>query len=278
MRKLLIIFVLLAFAASASAAPIMLEDGEDAGLATNYTLEPDAVDANQVTTDVPVGTGYMNGYYEDGYQGAPSTYTFVFRNTNVQADLSDCRYGAVDLKFQHVAYIGDSPEAFWFSATLRFEGTINAAGDPGYVGIQLDGTDNVGDAGFGGVHLTPLEWHDVHLRLSAGQFVATGSTIDGFELAPSEYTLEVDGATTQAELDYLWGHIDSWSWTGQHASNKGDIKVDEMYITPPEVCGDWWYPEGDINQDCSVDIKDLAIIALAWLECNDTKAPCNYVP
>jgi hypothetical protein len=40
-------------------------------------------------------------------------------------------------------------------------------------------------------------------------------------------------------------------------------------VQPPPQCGDQNhpYPSGDLNQDCSVNLLDLAIFALNWLEC-----------
>ena len=39
----------------------------------------------------------------------------------------------------------------------------------------------------------------------------------------------------------------------------------------PEKCGDpgTWYVSGDINKDCRVDLKDMAILAGTWLRCTD---------
>ena len=46
-----------------------------------------------------------------------------------------------------------------------------------------------------------------------------------------------------------------------------DIKVTEGL--PVYECGDWGYPKGDLNKDCYVDLKDLAILAGTWLDCTD---------
>jgi hypothetical protein len=53
--------------------------------------------------------------------------------------------------------------------------------------------------------------------------------------------------------------------------------MDTYNIEKPEVdaiadvaaCGDYKhpYPPGDINQDCSVDFRDFAIMTANWLQC-----------
>jgi len=39
------------------------------------------------------------------------------------------------------------------------------------------------------------------------------------------------------------------------------------------VCGDWGYFRGDVNHDCYVDLRDLAIMALDWLLCSQPGDP-----
>ena len=38
------------------------------------------------------------------------------------------------------------------------------------------------------------------------------------------------------------------------------------------------YPVGDLNQDCYVDMIDLAIFCASWLDCTDIGGTCHYVP
>ena len=48
----------------------------------------------------------------------------------------------------------------------------------------------------------------------------------------------------------------------------------------PSACGDTDhpYPVGDVNTDCYVDLVDLSIIVVNWLECTNPDPPCNYNP
>jgi hypothetical protein len=51
---------------------------------------------------------------------------------------------------------------------------------------------------------------------------------------------------------------------------KGDILFE---------CGDWGYEPGDLNRDCYVDFKDLALIADDWLRCTlPDGLDCGYGP
>jgi len=38
-------------------------------------------------------------------------------------------------------------------------------------------------------------------------------------------------------------------------------------------CGDWGYPQGDVNGDCYVNLVDFAIMADQWLKCTDPADP-----
>lgn len=62
-------------------------------------------------------------------------------------------------------------------------------------------------------------------------------------------------------------------WTNPQMGMTTDGIVGETIIgcavQPPPQCGDpnHPYPLGDLNQDCRVDLLDLVILALHWLEC-----------
>jgi len=47
-----------------------------------------------------------------------------------------------------------------------------------------------------------------------------------------------------------------------------DVGV-QITILPEPLCGDPFhpYPVGDLNEDCYVDLRDVALMALHWLEC-----------
>ena len=52
----------------------------------------------------------------------------------------------------------------------------------------------------------------------------------------------------------------------------------ELSVTSPEPrCGDFDhpYPPGDFNEDCYVNMTDLALIAANWLDCTDPNPPCT---
>ncbi|MCX5635491.1 MAG: hypothetical protein NTW55_06625 [Planctomycetota bacterium] len=56
-------------------------------------------------------------------------------------------------------------------------------------------------------------------------------------------------------------------WAGRLPYPKG-----QDFTNPtPQKCGDpgTWYVSGDINKDCRVDFKDMAIVAGTWLRCTD---------
>lgn len=77
-----------------------------------------------------------------------------------------------------------------------------------------------------------------------------------------------------------------------------DGQIDELYIysqvlSPQEitdlmdgiepeeefVCGDSGYLPGDVNKDCNVDLKDLAVMSSNWLKCTDMNLErCEMVP
>lgn len=38
------------------------------------------------------------------------------------------------------------------------------------------------------------------------------------------------------------------------------------------------FVDGDVNNDCVVNIVDFAVIVQNWLDCNNTDPPCNYAP
>jgi len=48
----------------------------------------------------------------------------------------------------------------------------------------------------------------------------------------------------------------------------------------PAQCGQGAFTQmdGDMNNDCSVALEDLALFASHWLECNDPGEPCFFIP
>ena len=56
-----------------------------------------------------------------------------------------------------------------------------------------------------------------------------------------------------------------------------DIGIQLEYIHTPAVeCGQWGYAPADLNKDCVVDLNDLSIFVLDWLNCSYPNRPeCN---
>jgi hypothetical protein len=49
------------------------------------------------------------------------------------------------------------------------------------------------------------------------------------------------------------------------------------YKSSPVACGDWGYVWEDLNYDCVVDLRDLALLAESWLLCSDPTRPAECV-
>ncbi|MFI4911383.1 MAG: LamG domain-containing protein [Sedimentisphaeraceae bacterium JB056] len=58
----------------------------------------------------------------------------------------------------------------------------------------------------------------------------------------------------------FWGQMD-------------ELRISNVVIPDPQ-CGDYGYLESDINKDCVVDILDLKLILVDWLECTTDEAGC----
>ena len=108
------------------------------------------------------------------------------------------------------------------------------------------------------------------------------------------YTSDVD-SFVEVDITYI---VDQW-YTGQMAnygviirpsndqtasyfrSNDWSTVAErpELVILYSTIeCGDGLhpYPIGDFNEDCVVDVSDLSIFSIHWLDCTDGNPPCNY--
>ncbi|MCD4830188.1 MAG: hypothetical protein K8R02_00090 [Anaerohalosphaeraceae bacterium] len=84
---------------------------------------------------------------------------------------------------------------------------------------------------------------------------------------------------------YGYGHD---GWGGGNALQTLDMACKNSYAmmdnasitdSNPPVCGDWSYLDGDRNEDCYVDFKDIDILAESWLDCtNPADSNCVAMP
>lgn len=78
---------------------------------------------------------------------------------------------------------------------------------------------------------------------------------DGVGLLPGPYQCDL----LLTEESFHGSGLQGW-WA--HAM----VGTTEFTILEPFECPE--YPAGDINRDCQVDLEDLALLALSWMECN----------
>lgn len=56
------------------------------------------------------------------------------------------------------------------------------------------------------------------------------------------------------------------------ANNKDEAPFAMLVLTPKTGCGSYGFMPADLNRDCTVNLKDLAILAADWLYCVDVNA------
>ena len=44
------------------------------------------------------------------------------------------------------------------------------------------------------------------------------------------------------------------------------LGIETIIVEPKDPCGEWGYAPGDLNEDCVVDLEDVAVLALEWLK------------
>jgi carbohydrate binding protein with CBM35 domain len=126
----------------------------------------------------------------------------------------------------------------------------------------------------------------------------------GKDGTPGQITVSIDARVTDdgepsGTLTYLWEQVDNgaptvvispddvedisitFTATGFYqfelTASDGDLeRSDSVYVgigtTPCDAVQQnpyWWYYQGDINEDCYVDLKDFALLAADWLNCLD---------
>lgn len=90
---------------------------------------------------------------------------------------------------------------------------------------------------------------------------AGGTGFDLRDLAPDDYeALRIDPQTGRRWIQYV-----KIECIDPDSINTPDIDA----VSDVSACGDYKhpYPAGDINQDCSVNLADFAILSSNWLEC-----------
>lgn len=91
----------------------------------------------------------------------------------------------------------------------------------------------------------------------------------GAEVNIGNYTL---GGNAGGDYRYFDGQIDELYIFDQTLTQQEILDLMDG-ILPPMACGDNGYLQSDINTDCYVDLKDLAVMALEWLKCTEPGVP-----
>ncbi|MCD4831394.1 MAG: hypothetical protein K8R02_06250 [Anaerohalosphaeraceae bacterium] len=158
---------------------------------------------------------------------------------------------------------------------------VKIRNDAGNVSAEINLSEEEGaityyDSNLGGnaelMDLVDSLWYKFKLELNYGT---------------QKFTLKVraagsgDAYTTASDIDFRDATCTSldrlWciSYRNKCWGYWDDIKVVDG-ITP-DVCGDWGYAPSDLNEDCYVDFKDIAILAENWLDCTDpTDTRCSW--
>ena len=119
--------------------------------------------------------------------------------------------------------------------------------------------------------MTPLLENDNEIMVGAGLLAVVG----------------IKGGPQQVKLPsgfYITGCLTGHSYQVENGVLKfelgwgdrfGDVAI---FTAPAAACGDPQhpYPHGDLNNDCYVNLADLAILSKTWLNCTAPDAPCNY--
>ena len=104
---------------------------------------------------------------------------------------------------------------------------------------------------------------DIYKEDSVGNLVSVGGTWTNNSAPALSYTLP-------AGKSYVKVYGDTNITGGYRVS----------VLSPEPRCGDLDHPHptGDVNEDCYVDMIDVADMARSWMECTSPEPPCNYLP
>ena len=122
-------------------------------------------------------------------------------------------------------------------------------------------------------------------RLDIPPFVSCGTAQSYFY---ANFEIEIDGIPMYPERAPRWQTVvkekpvapgDTYEYLeGIRLVNSDGVRTNYSLVTVrfvPEACGgpSHPYPPGDANRDCRVNLLDVAIVGLHWLEC--TRPECN---
>jgi hypothetical protein len=126
---------------------------------------------------------------------------------------------------------------------------------------------------------TYTAWRDTYTptaySLQAGQWTHVAFVCHS-TLYVTKLSIYVNGALAVTQTWNEGGYPANTGYTEIGATNAGELSwggsIDEIRLSNVARttfgilgCGDWGYMPGDLNQDCHVDFKDLAIFAQNWL-------------
>lgn len=223
-------------------------------------------------------------------------------NPFIEVDLFDTSIASIEL---------ETPEGERHSVELIGTSTINvffekdfegSADDDDYdsldevvtelVQLDLSGTiPKIGDVHLGLDTRMPTlgqieeDADDKTGRLDIPPFVSCGTAQSYFY---ANFEIEIDGIPMYPERAPRWQTVvkekpvapgDTYEYLeGIRLVNSDGIRTNYSLVTVrfvPEACGgpSHPYPPGDANRDCRVNLLDVAIVGLHWLEC--TRPECN---
>lgn len=87
-----------------------------------------------------------------------------------------------------------------------------------------------------------------------------------------DFAFVVEGAGhTSPPVHENFGGGDAFQVFDAGVASGGAAMLDNIYISDfvPLACGDWGYLDADLDKDCYVNIKDIALLAQSWLACTD---------
>lgn len=161
-----------------------------------------------------------------------------------------------DFDYATVKYNSDGNE-LWVA---WYDGQLVSSHDEAWA-IAVDDSRNVYVTGCGRQSATDYDYTTIKYGPDSNEpvWVATYNGTGGYPREDSAHAIALDGSGNI----YVTGKSDG-SGTGKDYAT---VKYSQPVCTSPV--------DGDVNNDCEVDFKDFAIIALNWLECNlDPPSAC----
>jgi hypothetical protein len=113
-------------------------------------------------------------------------------------------------------------------------------------------------------YMAANQWHKVKFRLDM-----TAKKYSVYIGEDSETEVAADASWSETSyIDYLWFYPDGATGAVSYIDDVYLRWNPMMYPNDPQ-CGDLAhpYPSGDLNQDCRVDLRDIAILSDYWFDC-----------